>query len=76
MANEQTSEVKACPFCGSVNVSSGEVFGERPDGQMYKQTACMDCFACGPEVLIDRETIGPDGDDLADAAWNRRALSA
>lgn len=50
-----------CPFCGSNNVSSGEVMGDD-----FQQTACLDCGACGPEAR---------GDDEADVLWNQRSAS-
>lgn len=68
--------LKACPFCGGKNVSAGEFMGKNiGDGreQHYKQTACLDCWAAGPEVPFDDE----DSDELFDdtgcnEAWNAR----
>lgn len=67
------NDLKSCPFCGSSNISSGEVLSGQM-GDYAKQTACLDCGATGPEVKMTLAMAsGPDGDDLADAAWNRRA---
>lgn len=63
------SEAMPCPFCGSRNVSDGEVLSES-DGKTWVQSQCMDCEALGPAA----ETDDPDyGDTRAIAAWNRRA---
>jgi Lar family restriction alleviation protein len=67
------ADLKPCPFCGSTNISSGESLNGHM-GNYSKQTACEDCGALGPEAPVTLEQArGPVGDDLADAAWNRRA---
>lgn len=65
-----------CPFCGSTDISSGEVLTGYM-GNYSKQTSCNDCGATGPEAPVTLEQArGPVGDDLADAEWNRRAALA
>jgi hypothetical protein len=68
-------ELKPCPFCDGVLISSGEVLvdiGIVARG-LAKQNVCLGCGACGPEALVSEdEAAGPVGDELADAAWNRR----
>lgn len=56
-------KLKKCPFCGGKDISSNEVLGQRPDGVIFKQTCCVDCGACGPEVINDM---------CPDEAWNQR----
>lgn len=59
-------ELKSCPFCGSNNISSGEIMGKNPEGDFYQQTSCLDCGASGPSSL---ETPSHDCDE----GWNKRA---
>ena len=59
-------ELKPCPFCGSTDISSGEVLGQYPNGGYYKQSMCRGCCALGPEV-------SGQSDHAADLAWNVRA---
>jgi Lar family restriction alleviation protein len=65
-----TDKLKPCPFCGSENISSGEVHGTHPNGYSFKQTGCLDCGSLGPEVK--EKTTYAESDDKADKAWNRR----
>jgi hypothetical protein len=68
--SDQTT-LAACPFCGSINISAGEVAGQGLVNDDCTQSACMDCGALGPEAPLDG---GPDyGGALSSAAWNRRA---
>lgn len=65
----------ACPFCGSIDISSGEVCAIKTEGIngdefITVQTACLACGGSGPEIKC--ETNGPDANEAADAAWNRR----
>jgi Lar family restriction alleviation protein len=53
------SEIKSCPFCGSSESWRGRDF----DTKIYTR-GCQNCQARGPEE---------DTQELADAAWNRRA---
>jgi Lar family restriction alleviation protein len=68
-------ELKPCPFCGTEDISSGEVLVELPKGAGFaKQTMCRQCGALGPEAKVtERQSRGPEGDTAADTAWNRRA---
>lgn len=64
-----------CPFCGSANISDGEVVTEDQAKECVTQSMCEDCGAMGPGAAL-----GPDevdyGDVKARAAWNRRACMA
>lgn len=63
---------EACPFCGSRDISHGEMLTEKLGGTCVTQSQCLGCGAFGPEAIVD----GPDyGDALAIAAWNRRTAS-
>jgi Lar family restriction alleviation protein len=65
-------ELKAdgCPFCGSTEISDGEMLTEKDDGSRVTQSQCRGCGAFGPEAVTD----GPDyGGVRAITAWNRRA---
>lgn len=66
--------VLACPFCGSNNISTGEMLSQGDDGD-YAQSMCRNCEALGPAAkLIDGD---PDyGDTKSTEAWNRRAKAA
>lgn len=60
---------KECPFCGSADISDGEMLTEKDDKTRVSQSQCRGCGAFGPEAITD----GPDyGDVRAIAAWNRR----
>lgn len=70
----ETSDVERlvmlpCPFCGSTNISSGQVMLKDLDGSFTKQTRCEDCGACGSEVVVT-DIYDNSG---CDAAWNKRA---
>ena len=58
-----------CPFCGSTNISGGEVYGENRDGTVYKQTGCLDCGALGPMVTPE-DVYDEQG---CNDAWNTRS---
>ena len=60
-----TNDLLCCPFCGSDDVSSGEVMGKHNDGEFFKQTGCLNCGAAGPESKSKHDVD-------ADAEWNRR----
>lgn len=69
------SELKQenCPFCGSKNISAGEVSTDYAGGHgaQCTQSRCDDCGALGPEAdLADGEV--DYGDVKAITAWNRR----
>ena len=71
-SESSTSALLCCPFCGSDDISSGEVMGKHLDGKYFSQTACVDCGASGPE------TVCADATDIrleieCDIAWNKRA---
>jgi len=62
-------DLRECPFCGSTNVSSNEVYGETiRNGKKvpFQQTGCGDCGAMGPMALM----INPPS---ADEEWNKRS---
>ena len=58
-----------CPFCGSTNISGGEVLGENRDGTEYKQTGCLDCGALGP-MATPADIYDESG---CNKAWNMRS---
>jgi Lar family restriction alleviation protein len=61
-----------CPFCGSTNISEGEVLTvDRPLGTA-SQSMCRDCGALGAEAKLQDGEVDY-GDAKATAAWNRRA---
>jgi Lar family restriction alleviation protein len=68
----QAGEVFPCPFCGSRNISDGEVSTTDIAGETVVQSMCEDCGACGPGAALDAGEIDY-GDVKAIAAWNRRA---
>lgn len=70
MTANSESKLLPCPFCGSANISSGEVLGTRPGtSHSFKQTCCINCGACGPEtVCSDIYDDAPPNN-----AWNNRA---
>lgn len=63
---EQTESqaLKPCPFCGSDDIGSGEVLGEKGDKTRFVRTACLSCGA---------ESGDGDNDTKADIKWNTRA---
>lgn len=69
------SESAACPFCGSTNISSGEVLtssGVKGGVNAVTQSQCMECGAVGPEAEL-AEGDADYGCVKSIAAWNRRA---
>lgn len=64
----------ACPFCGSHNISTGEVSTTDVAGETVVQSMCMDCGAMGPGAALDNGEVDY-GDVKAIAAWNRRAIT-
>jgi hypothetical protein len=65
-------EVKPCPFCGSANISEGEVLTSNPDGGVSTQSRRRDCGALGPDAHLRAGELD-FGDVKATIAWNRRA---
>lgn len=66
--HNHTHAVMPCPFCGSQDVSNGEILTEM-DGKTFVQSECQGCGAAGPRAMVD----GPDyGASKAIAAWNKR----
>lgn len=57
------AELKPCPFCGSANISSGEIMGRQGERD-FVQTACLKCGASSGEASSKAE---------ADKHWNTRA---
>lgn len=69
MSKTDIEQVRECPFCGSTDISEGEVLTEKPNGKFTTQSMCRGCGALGPEAEVD----GPDyGSKHANEAWNRR----
>lgn len=66
------NQLKPCPFCGSLNISEGEVLSTKPDGGASTQSMCRECGALGPDAHL-REGEVDFGDEKATTAWNRRA---
>jgi hypothetical protein len=66
---------EACPFCGSANISAGEVLSSNPDGGASTQSMCRDCGALGPDAHLRAREMDY-GDIKATVAWNRRAPTA
>lgn len=64
--------MKNCPFCGSNNISQGEVLGKNLDGTFYGQHGCLDCGAYGPEVPVEDPSLLPPDYTAMDAAWDKR----
>lgn len=64
-----------CPFCGSGDVSDGEVLSEMPRGRVTTQSMCRNCGALGPEAALLPNEVDY-GSVKARAEWNTRALSA
>lgn len=63
-----------CPFCGSTNISSGEILGhDFKTGEGYSQSVCNDCNAAGPYGKLRPGEVDY-GSEKADAAWNKRAI--
>lgn len=60
-------DLKPCPFCGGVDISSGEVMGEKGDGRRFVRTACLSCGA---------EAGDANNDADADKKWNLRAKAS
>ena len=64
-------ENKPCPFCGSTDISQGEIAGWRPHIGNYSQSECNSCGAAGPAApLLDGEVDYLD--QKATSAWNKR----
>jgi hypothetical protein len=73
MSTHDMREALACPFCGSGNVSDGEILSSDADGgNRATQSECMNCGAVGPKGALAQDEIDY-GSVKAIAAWNRRA---
>lgn len=64
-------ELKPCPFCGSTNISFGEILGKHVNEEEFRQSQCLDCGACGPETEHTQSAAVNEINDRK--AWNRRA---
>jgi Lar family restriction alleviation protein len=64
-----------CPFCGSGNISDGEVLTADVSGKTSTQSMCNDCGAFGPAAHLEEGEIDY-GDVKAIAAWNARAIAS
>jgi Lar family restriction alleviation protein len=65
------TELKSCPFCGSTDISEGEVLTEYPNGKTTTQSMCNNCKALGAEATLSQDEIDY-GNAKAIVAWNRR----
>jgi hypothetical protein len=70
MTNQE--EILPCPFCGSKDISHGEVLTEYPSGLITKQSMCCKCKSLGAEAVMNPDEVDY-GDVKAIAAWNKRA---
>jgi len=68
-------EALPCPFCGSTNISAGEVLTETPGGKLFTQSECRGCGALGPNGPLKPGQVDY-GDIEAIRAWNRRSSNA
>lgn len=69
--------VKPCPFCGSNDISDGEILSGDVDGNVsvqFVQSECLHCGAIGPRGSLFPGQIDY-GCKVAIAAWNQRAGS-
>jgi Lar family restriction alleviation protein len=66
------NETNACPFCGSHDISDGEVLTANPNGTTTTQSSCNECGALGPEAGLQVGEVDY-GSTKAIEAWNRRA---
>jgi hypothetical protein len=64
-----------CPFCGSDDISEGEVLTIGGAGGTVTQSMCNTCGALGPEARLPEGEVDY-GDVRATAAWNRRVRDA
>lgn len=67
-----SAELLPCPFCGSSDISDGEILGEHGHGVAFTQSECQTCRAVGPMAPLENGEVDY-GDVKARAAWNRRA---
>lgn len=65
-------EQACCPFCGSDDISAGEVLTSNDCGGHSTQSECQSCGALGPRAFLS-EGEADYGDVKAIAAWNRRS---
>jgi Lar family restriction alleviation protein len=70
-----TDRQKACPFCGSTDISEGEVLTALPNNRTATQSMCRQCGALGPEAILPHGEVD-FGCEKASEAWNRRAVVA
>jgi Lar family restriction alleviation protein len=62
-----------CPFCGSADVSEGEILSSDADGgNRCTQSECINCGAAGPKAALAPDEVDY-GSTKANAAWNARA---
>lgn len=66
-------EALECPFCGSNEISDGEILtGDPSSGLAHTQSECQSCGAIGPRANLDAGEVDY-GCVKAIAAWNHRA---
>lgn len=68
-------DVLACPFCGGMDISDGEVSTSYPNGKQTVQSMCNDCKALGAEFALADGEIDY-GSLKAITAWNTRVALA
>lgn len=66
------AEAIPCPFCGSADISDGEVLTAWGNSGAATQSMCNECFALGPQAKLLKGEIDY-GDIKSTTAWNRRA---
>jgi Lar family restriction alleviation protein len=67
-----TDYQEPCPFCGSGDISEGEVLTSLPNNRTATQSMCRKCGALGPEAILPQGEVD-FGCEKASEAWNRRA---
>ena len=63
------SDLLPCPFCGSVDIESGNVWCDDEEHNDCRANECNDCGTTGPIVLV----VDKDNQHEPDDAWNRRS---
>src|SRR5471032_281936 len=75
ISDKAAGELLPCPFCGSADISAGEILGyTQPSGEGYCQSACNACGANSPEAKLRNGEVDY-GDEKSIAAWNRRSTA-
>lgn len=72
-----STELKACPFCGSTNLST-DSYSVQPDNFHSAYVECDDCEARGSNALTLEGWLSSKDEAISEAAiaWNRRPAPA